>query len=233
MLAGSSAHTPPRHIPSVGRMRRVAVPTCRAVSLLMARPMPPTIPPIHASPQRMSATTPPTMPAKRVEIASASVRMTTASSERNAMNSSGRGGTYPTTRSTMKSCSAVVGSAYTRIVMTTPSHFPTTNSAREIGRASIASAVPDSTSPDSAGAPANTAENASVKLNMKPTRMSSCETTATCCTRVIGGSPFVVIWLKPHDVNATTRSVSPRSTRNSRRRSISRTVRRAMVRISI
>src|SRR5947199_395395 len=43
-----------------------------------------------------------------------------------------------------------------RIVAMTPSHFPMTNSAREIGRARIASAVPDSRSPESDGAPANT-----------------------------------------------------------------------------
>ena len=133
----------------------------------------------------------------------------------------------------MKSCSAVVGSAYTTMVTITPSHFPMTNSAREIGRARIASAVPDSTSPESDGAPANTAENASVKLNMKPTRMSSCETTATCSTRVIGREPIVVICPKPQLVNAMTSSVSPRSTRNRRRRSISSTVRRAIVRTSI
>src|SRR5437773_11294560 len=65
-----------------------------------------------------------------------------------------------------------------RTVATRPSHLPTTYSSRMIGRASIASVVPDSTSAEIAGAAANTAENASTKLNMNITRMSSCDATA-------------------------------------------------------
>src|SRR5207247_6153532 len=71
MPSGSSAQIAPRHMPSVGRMSLVAVPTCCAVVFCRTAPTPPTMPPIHATPQRMSATTPPTIPARRVDSASA------------------------------------------------------------------------------------------------------------------------------------------------------------------
>ena len=117
-------------------------------------------------------------------------------------------------------------------VATRPSHLPTTYSSRVIGRASIASVMPDSTSAEIAGDAANTAENASTKLNMNITRMRSCDATAVISVDVMLSSR-VGMREKPHVVSEMTTTVSSRRTRKSRRRSSSCSCSRAIVSASI
>src|SRR5207253_6365235 len=52
-IEGSRLQTAPRQSPSVGRMSFVRVPTFVMVALWNAAPTPPTIPPIHAMPNRI------------------------------------------------------------------------------------------------------------------------------------------------------------------------------------
>ena len=73
-------------------MSFVAVPTCVIVSFANAVPTPSTMPPIHAMPDAITATTPPTIPASRVESASARVMITAPSPRTKARNSIGCGG---------------------------------------------------------------------------------------------------------------------------------------------
>ncbi len=66
--------------------------------------------------------------------------------------------------------------AYATTTTADPSHRPRSKSARRSGRASSASATPDSRSPPTAGAPTNAAVIASTKLNMNAIRIRTCET---------------------------------------------------------
>src|SRR5207244_1288977 len=71
-----------------------------------------------------------------------------------------------------------------------PTHFPRTYSARAIGRARIASAIPDSSSPEIAGDATKTAASERTQLNMNITRIRSCETIVFFCASERGWPAF-------------------------------------------
>src|SRR6266550_794814 len=111
-----------------------------------------------------------------------------------------------------------------------PNHFPKTYSAREIGRARIASAIPDSSSPEIAGDATKTAASDSTQLNMNITRIRSCDTIVFFCASE-SGCPALrrsSIRETPQTVSAITRMVSRTSARSRRRREASLTTWRAI-----
>ncbi len=69
-----------------------------------------------------------------------------------------------------------------------PSHRPSRTSARRSGRARIARATPDSSSPPIAGAPMNAAVMASTKLNMNAIRIRTCDTPIRICSSAVPSS---------------------------------------------
>jgi len=118
---------------------------------------------------------------------------------------------------------AVTPYAMTRA--TSPSHLPATYSARDIGRARSASAMPDSSSPEIAGAAMNTAASDSTQLNMNITRMSSWDTIVFFCGSGSGCPALRRSSMRetPQTVRAMTTIVSRISARSSLRRAASRT----------
>src|SRR6266550_1532799 len=116
-----------------------------------------------------------------------------------------------------------------------PNHFPKTYSAREIGRARIASAIPDSSSPEIAGDATKTAASDSTQLNMNITRIRSCDTIVFFCASESGCPPFRRSSTRdtPQTVSAMTTSVSSSRARRRRRRAASFTTWRATTRTDL
>src|SRR5260370_176722 len=99
---------------------------------------------------------------------------------------------------------------------------------RRIGRGRIASAIPDSMSLAMLGAATRGDPSASTPLNMKATRIVSCDDANRTSA---GVTPFTVgSRLKPQVVSTITATVSAPSASNSLRREASRMVSRAIVR---
>src|SRR5438477_1777775 len=110
-----------------------------------------------------------------------------------------------------------------------PTPFPITYSARAIGRAIIASAIPDSSSPEIAGDATKTAASDRTQLNMNITRIRSCETIVLFCASESGWPAFRRSSTRdtPQTVRAITARVSRTSASRSRRRAASPTTCRA------
>src|SRR5204862_159627 len=70
-----------------------------------------------------------------------------------------------------------------------------------MGRARIARAIPDSSSPETAGDATKTAASESTQLNMNITRMRSCETIVFFCASDRGCPPLRHHYAESHDRN--------------------------------
>jgi hypothetical protein len=190
-------------------------------------------PPSHAAPKQTTAMAPAVMDGSRVPRASASVSVAMAWPTRQATAIPGWGGRYPETRATTAMASSDETTAYPAVTSDSPSQRPRTRSPRLMGRASIARAVPDSTSVAMAGAARNAPDIASTKLNMNAMITSTCEMPSVMRTSSMPESrAWATSWVTAQPTNTTLATDSPRSTHSSRRRSTSRRVSSAMTRMA-
>ena len=107
--------------------------------------------------------------------------------------------------------------------------MPTSTAERRTGRASTASAIPDSNSPASTGPARKAVPSAAIRLRPNITRLSTVEAASRASPVVSVAPNSASIRENPKALSASSTIVSPASARSTRRREASLTVRAAKV----